>query len=73
MPAKATLCASSAADRAFTKSKSDTAASVLALLELSEEPGLLPACYLNAAAAAALAWCVRLRFGYLTQPLSGVT
>jgi hypothetical protein len=44
MPAKATLCASSAADRAFTKSKSDTAASVLVLLELSEEPGLLPAC-----------------------------
>jgi hypothetical protein len=44
-PAKATWCALTAADRAFTKCESGTAASVLALLELSEEPGLrLPAC-----------------------------
>jgi hypothetical protein len=39
MPAKANWCASTAADRAFTKCESETAASVLALLELSEDAG----------------------------------
>jgi hypothetical protein len=48
----ATWCASTA-DGAFTKCESDTTASVLALLELSEEPGFcLPAATRNAVTAA---------------------